>query len=491
MAAPYTTQSISGYNDNPPSDDGSTTEANRVKWSTIKTKLADTVKTLAEAINSQVGTAFGKVIGGAGVTSSAISYQVLSTDQGKLVKITGAGTTVTTPDATVVTSPFVFALLNNSSGTTTLDGSGSQTVNGLASLTIPVGGGCLVWTDGSNWFAIGLASIPVGRELMPGEIINGTIAEANATNAVTYSLKTLAGADPSTDDPVLICFRNATAGTGNYVYRTVTAALSLTIPSTATMGASNATPFDIVLALFDDGGTIRLGAINPFQSSDFSFYPLAQIPPTASSTAVGTGSDSAKTWYTGSAVTSKPYVILGICKYSSGLVAAGSWNVSPTTIQLFGHGVPLPNTTRQLIQVREEQVSGTNGGTFTNGAWRTRTLNTTLVNDISGASLASNQITLPAGVYEARGRAPAREVGTHRLKFVNVTDTADLVLGGSGGATGTDNDWAEVEGRFVLVGTKAVELQHICGTTKATNGFGQGTSLATEVFAEVWIRKLN
>ena len=30
MAAPYTSQSISGYNDNPPPDDGSQTEANRV-----------------------------------------------------------------------------------------------------------------------------------------------------------------------------------------------------------------------------------------------------------------------------------------------------------------------------------------------------------------------------------------------------------------------------------------------------------------------------
>src|SRR5690242_14620433 len=40
------------------------------------------------------------------------------------------------------------------------------------------------------------------------------------------------------------------------------------------------------------------------------------------------------------------------------------------------------------------------GGTFTSGAWRTRTLNEELRNTL-GASLASNQITLPAGSYYA------------------------------------------------------------------------------------------
>lgn len=158
MAAPYTSQTIASYNDSPPSDDGSQTEANRVTWAKHKTKLGDPIKTLAEAINSQLSTAFGKVVGGGGITASAISYQVLAGDQGKLVKMTGASTTLTTPDATVVTSPFVFGYLNNSTGTQTLDGSGSQTVNGETSLTIQPGTGMMLWTDGSNWFGIGFST---------------------------------------------------------------------------------------------------------------------------------------------------------------------------------------------------------------------------------------------------------------------------------------------------------------------------------------------
>ena len=46
--------------------------------------------------------------------------------------------------------------------------------------------------------------------------------------------KTLHGDDPSAADPVLLVFRNATLGNGNYVYRTVTSALSLTISSGST-----------------------------------------------------------------------------------------------------------------------------------------------------------------------------------------------------------------------------------------------------------------
>jgi hypothetical protein len=494
MAAPYTSASISGYNSNPPSDDGSQTEANRLKWSTIKEKLPDPIKTLTETINTNVVAAFAKIIGGADVSTTGTSVTVTSADQGKLIRATAASITVTTPDATDVDSPFWFALLNSSSGTITLDGNGSQTVNGLASVTIPVGGGCLVATDGSNWFAVGLLGVLAGKQLGYADIINGTIAESNATNAVTFALKTLAGADPSSDDPVLICFRNATAGTGNYVYRTVTAALSLTIPSTATMGCSNATPFDIVLALFDDGGTIRLGAINPFQSSDKSFYALDQTPPTASSTTVGTGSDSAKVWYTGTGVTSKPYVIVAICKYSSGLVTAGSWNVSPTTIQLFGRGVALPNTVRQVLHVRDEKASGTAGGTATSGSWETRDLNTTVTNDISGASLASNQITLPAGIYSIEATVPARGLNSHKAKLRDTTGAADLIIGTSEATdAGTVVDTRSViKGRFVLAASSVLEIQHQVQTTKATTGHGSPCGFSVnEVYTEVIITKLN
>lgn len=153
MADPYSSVSISGYNTNPPADDGSQTEANRVKWATIKTKLNDPVKTRTDDMDTALIAAFGKIDGG--VTSTAISYTVLSTDQGKLVRASAGGITITTPDATDVDAPFVFGVLNDSTSDITLDGSGSQTVDGDASVTIPAGAGCRVRTDGTNWFTEG------------------------------------------------------------------------------------------------------------------------------------------------------------------------------------------------------------------------------------------------------------------------------------------------------------------------------------------------
>lgn len=155
MADPYSTVSITGYNSNPPADDGSAVEANRVKWSTIKTKLNDPVKTRTDDMDTALVAAFAKMIGGAGLTSTAINYTVLSTDQGKLVRATQPSITITTPDATDVDAPFVFGFLNNSTGDVTLDGSGSQTIDGDASITVPAGGGVLAFTDGSNWFTTG------------------------------------------------------------------------------------------------------------------------------------------------------------------------------------------------------------------------------------------------------------------------------------------------------------------------------------------------
>jgi hypothetical protein len=155
MGSPFTVTSVSNYNSNPPPDDGSQTAANRVQWSTQKTKLTDPIKTAFDDSESATSTAFGKVMGGGGITTTAVDYTVTASDQGKFVKVTASGKTVTTPDATVVGSPFVFSVLNNSSGNITLDGSGSQTIDGVSSFTIPAGAGVLVNTDGTNWFTSG------------------------------------------------------------------------------------------------------------------------------------------------------------------------------------------------------------------------------------------------------------------------------------------------------------------------------------------------
>ncbi len=50
----YSSQTISGYNSSPPSDDGAAESQNQATWAGVKTKLGDPVKTLAEAINAEL-----------------------------------------------------------------------------------------------------------------------------------------------------------------------------------------------------------------------------------------------------------------------------------------------------------------------------------------------------------------------------------------------------------------------------------------------------
>jgi len=77
---PYTSQTISGYNSSPPPDDGSQVSANKVEWAKHKTKIGDPLKTLAEAINSQVLAAFGQLVltTDAGEENTQISFMEFS-----------------------------------------------------------------------------------------------------------------------------------------------------------------------------------------------------------------------------------------------------------------------------------------------------------------------------------------------------------------------------------------------------------------------------
>jgi len=54
---PYTSATISNFNQNPPPDDGTTTAANQLTWAKHLTKLANPIKTFADDINANASTA--------------------------------------------------------------------------------------------------------------------------------------------------------------------------------------------------------------------------------------------------------------------------------------------------------------------------------------------------------------------------------------------------------------------------------------------------
>lgn len=188
-------------------------------------------------------------------------------------------------------------------------------------------------------------------QLASGIAVNASIACSVGSSELTVALKGADGNDPSSSNTVLLPFRSATAGTGTITVRSVTAATSITMNSTALIGTTNSTAFSLWVVAFDDAGTIRLGVINCLSGT--SIYPL-QTFGIASSTAEDNASDNAHVFYTGTGVTSKPYIVLGRLIWNSGLATAGTWNAAPDVIVNMAPGVKLPG---QVVQTAVSQDS--------------------------------------------------------------------------------------------------------------------------------------
>lgn len=141
-----------------------------------------------------------------------------------------------------------------------------------------------------------------------------------------------------------------------------------------------------------------------------------------------------------------------------------------------------------LIQDRKAQ--NTNGGSFSSGDWRRRDLNTVVSDDGGFVTLASNQVTLPAGTYRVRGYAPACKVNRHRARLQNVTDGTTVALGTSAFSDPTYLGGPEsfFAAYFTIASSKVFEVQHKGQTTVGTNGFGVASNLETEIYTvlEIW-----
>jgi len=142
------------------------------------------------------------------------------------------------------------------------------------------------------------------------------------------------------------------------------------------------------------------------------------------------------------------------------------------------------------IIIQDQKANGTNGGTFNSGVWLTRTLNTAVRNAVSGASLASNQITLPAGTYYVEWSAPGNAVFKHQTKLKNVTDGTDIAFGTSEYAQTGVQTRSFGEARFTITSSKAFEIQHAASVGEVTDGFGAASSFGNiEVYSDVKIWK--
>ncbi len=321
-------------------------------------------------------------------------YTVVLNDRNKVIVGNNASamTFALTAAADLGTS-FTVAIRNIGAGDITINPDGAETIDGVASIVLKQHQSVIVFGNGTAfrtlfWSRTRVADMtdvdfttpPADGDTLVYDFASSTwkpeaaaatatdgpgfgLAAAVASNALTISLKGADGNDPAAGNPVSLAFRNVSLPTGTPSVLTATAALSLVISSGSTLGFTSATAGRIWIVAFNDGGTLRLGAINCRSGTDI--YPLGGTKVASSTAEGGAGAaDSAHVFYTGTAVTSKAFKILGYMDWSAGLTTAGTWAIVPTTIKLFDLGDKLPGDVIQSVSSTTQTNTTTTNTTF-------------------------------------------------------------------------------------------------------------------------------
>ena len=84
--------------------------------------------------------------------------------------------------------------------------------------------------------------------------------------------------------------------------------------------------------------------------------------------------------------------------------------------------------------------------------------------------------------------APAVDTAAHVAKLVNITDTADTLIGTAETSPAFGSPRSFINGRFTIAAQKTFEIQHRCTNTKSTTGFGDAANVSViEVYTDVMI----
>jgi len=168
-------------------------------------------------------------------------------------------------------------------------------------------------------------------------------------------------------------------------------------------------------------------------------------------------------------------------------------NAAVTTAKIDDNAVTSAKYAISVARITDSKASGTSGGTFTSGAWRTRDLNSIEDDPDSIVTLSSNQFTLGAGTYLIEWSAPAYDIGKHRTQLWDVTGSTDLAKGTTEYVGSSDDIQTRSFGFDIvtLTASNAFEIQHQSALSQSTNGFGVASSMAAEKYTMVTIFKLS
>lgn len=169
----------------------------------------------------------------------------------------------------------------------------------------------------------------------------GLSVPAPSAGALVINLTQANGSPPSSTNPVLVPFRSTALTTGTVTWSTISAPQSVTIPSGATLGTTNGTPFKVWIFEDYNSGTPELGVATC--STPTAAFPCSAWESTlVTSTTISGSAGTAGKLYTTTGVTLDAVRIIGYCEFSSGLGTVGTWSSACTTLQVFGPGIKKP-----------------------------------------------------------------------------------------------------------------------------------------------------
>lgn len=236
------------------------------------------------------------------------------------LSVTGATTLQTTLGVTGVSTLASVGVTGAATVGTTLGVTGATTL----SSTLGVTGNLAVNT---NKFTVAAST---GNTLSAGTFTatNGVVAASLTSKIQPITASVAASALTITLNPTILDFRSSPLTSGTISSIVVPAAISLTIPSTSTMGTINAVQSRIVVLAINNAGTVELAATNILGGSTLDETTLI------TTTAAVAAGNSKTAYYSAAVRTGVAYRVVGYIESTQ--ATAGTWATVPSTIQGVG-----------------------------------------------------------------------------------------------------------------------------------------------------------
>ena len=199
----------------------------------------------------------------------------------------------------------------------------------IAALTAG-GGGVVTTADSSGNLNLLSGTTTVLALTATGISVTGTLSATGGMNDKIQPITASVGSSALTItlNPTSLDFRSATIGSGTVTTVNNAAAISVVVPSTATLGTVSTIQSRLVVLAINNSGTMELAVTNISGGSDLSETGVI------STTLIAAASNSATLYYSTTARTSVAYRVVGYVESTQ--ATAGTWATAPSTIQGYG-----------------------------------------------------------------------------------------------------------------------------------------------------------